>query len=358
MSKRTLPILVFFVMLFAGSYAQTTVTVNNTPGTAANYRTLQGAVDSVAPGSIILLQPAANSYGQVTVNKLVSIIGAGYFLNQNPAPYTQANPAESIADLIVFAAGSNGSMISGISFNSRNTPYPYQRIDVSNTSDITITRCFITRDGGSALMTATNASNIVARQCIFYYTTAPQTVLNVKTGNNFQFYNCLFDGAGNSWGVTGDLPSTAVLFKNCTFRNYLGGVLPAGITNITYINNVIFSTLGAGTAIPAAAATNNIGNVSFSSGGGANITNAKEEDVLVLNTDANIISLDGKLSLKAGSAAVNYGNDGKNAGAFGSSDSYVLSGIPVIPNIYLAETVGAATGSGGLKIRIKAKANQ
>jgi hypothetical protein len=358
MSKRILPILVFFALSFAATYAQTIATVNNTPGTAATYRTLQGAVDSVATGSIILLQPAANSYGQVTINKLVSIFGAGYMLNQNPAPNTQANPAESIVDLVTFTNGSNGSMISGLSFNNRSTPYPYQRIDIANTSDITITRCYITRDGGSAFITSTNASNIVARQCIFYHTTAPQTILIAKTSNNFQFYNCIFDGVGHNWGMSADIPTTAVLFRNCTFKQYLGGVLPNGITNITYINNVIFSTVGAGTTIPSAAAANNVGNVSFSSGNASNITNAKEEDVLVLNTDPNIISMDGKLSLKAGSVAINYGNDGKNAGAFGGAEPYVLSGIPIIPNIYAAETLGTATGSGGLKIRIKAKANQ
>lgn len=357
MRKRILPILVLFAFLFAETKAQTTVTVNNTPGSAATYRTLQGALDSAAAGSVILLQPGLATYGQVTVKKLVSIFGAGYFPNQNPAPFTQANSAESVVDYINFDAGSNGSMISGITLNSDAQPYPNQRININNSSNITITRCFIGRQGGGTFISSKGASDIIFRQCYFFHSSGNNFTLSVNTSNNFQFYNCIFDGVGDNLGTSTDNTSTAVLFKNCTFKNYAGSVVNA-IQNVTYINNVIFNTTTPGNLFSCAAASNNVGNVTYTSGSGNNITNAVPENTLVFATDPNIISRDGKLALKAGSPAIGYGQDGKDAGAYGGAEPYILSGIPIIPNIYLAETVGAATQSGNLKIRIKAKANQ
>lgn len=354
MSKRILPILASFALLFNQTSAQTTVTVNNTPGTAANYRTLQGAIDSVAAGTIILLQPGSGSYGTVKVKKLVSIFGPGYFLGLNPAPYTQATTGSAIVDAISFEDGSNGSMVSGLSLAGYSSPYPYARISTTNTSNITVTRCYLEREGGGTWLGSINSSNIVFKQCYCYLNGGNGlNVLANGGGGNLQFYNCIFDGTGVNLNAVGD-QAVQVTYKNCIFRNIYGPV--AANISVTFINNIIFAVNN--TVVACTAASNNIGNVPFSTGPGNNVSNATIDNTLVLNTDGNIISNDGKMSLKSNSPAKNFGNDGKDAGASGGAEPYVLSGIPIIPNIYLAETVGAATGSGGLKIRIKAKANQ
>ena len=353
MIRRILPILLLISVAHA-SQSQNTVTVNNTPGSAATYRTLQGALDSVSAGTIILVQPGNGTYGQVTVNKLVSIIGAGYFLGLNPAPSTQANPGESIADQVTFAAGSNGSMLSGISFNSENNPYPFQRISINGTSDITMTRCNIFRQGGGYFIRANACNNIVFKQCYFYHSSANITTMYSTGSNNFSFYNCIFDGVGDNVGNVSDNLSTMLLFKNCSFKNYAGNG-PTLPLNITYINNIIFNTTTPGRLFVCTACVNNIGNVTYSTGTN-NITNAVPENTFVFGTDPEIISPDGRFKLKPGSAAIHYGEDGTDAGAFGGKEPYQLSGIPFIPNIYLAEVLGPAT-TNGLKIRLKVKAN-
>jgi len=56
-------------------------------------------------------------------------------------------------------------------------------------------------------------------------------------------------------------------------------------------------------------------------------------------------------------AAAGYAIDKTDCGAFGGTTPYVLSGIPAIPNIYFLQLTPNATQAGGLKMTIRAKAN-
>ena len=71
----------------------------------------------------------------------------------------------------------------------------------------------------------------------------------------------------------------------------------------------------------------------------------------------NITSDDGYFIVKNTSVAKNYSIDNSDCGAFGGEFPYVLSGIPPIPNIYYLNISDNATINGGIKISIKAKAN-
>lgn len=134
------------LLLTVCSFAQSMVVVNNTPGITADFSSLQTAVNTVPDGTLILLQPSNSSYGDVTITKKkIAIIGGGYFLGTNAAPYTQATKASSVVDRIVFDTLSNGSYITGLSFSGNVTAGSNSRLSFIKTSNITISRCYITR---------------------------------------------------------------------------------------------------------------------------------------------------------------------------------------------------------------------
>jgi hypothetical protein len=78
---------------------------------------------------------------------------------------------------------------------------------------------------------------------------------------------------------------------------------------------------------------------------------------ITFSNSQNITSTDGYFILRPNTAAAGYAIDNTDCGAFGGTGAYVLSGIPAIPNIYFLQVTPNATQAGGLKLTIKAKAN-
>ena len=342
--------------------AQNMVVVNNTPGIVADYKTLQGAVDSVADGTLILLQPGGLTYGNVTIKKRVSIIGPGYFLNHNPDPTSQATPAESVVSSLLFDTASNGSYITGISLKGVNGGGT--RVNFSNTSNVTISRCFVGPADGATIFYGYKSNLITVKQC---YVRVPGgfghgIIMNSRESTDFQFLNNVFYNDDPAYGF--QLPAehftnytTSILFKNnVMFNLYSPGYYPSACS---FFNNIIFQTVN-NNPINAVAASNNVSNVSFTAPG-PNINNAVLSDVFVLNSDPNITSADGRFKLKAGSVAIGYAQGGGDCGVFGGQPNqrYELSGIAeFVPNIFYLNVPAVGTTTGGLPVHIKIRANQ
>lgn len=337
------------------------VVVNNTPGIVADYKTLQGALDSVADGTLILLQPGAFTYGMVTVKKRVSIIGAGYFLNQNPDPNRQATPSESVVSTINFDTASNGSYITGISLTGLITGGA-NRMHFSNTSNITISRCLIYPGTSGNLCGAYRANLITVKQSFIRVPGGwgHATIMHTREATDISFLNNVFQNDDPAYGF--QMPSeyftnynSAILFKNNIMHNpYNPGFYPSANT---MINNIIFQNNVS--ALNVVAAINNVGTATYSAPG-PNITNAVYADVFVLNSDPSITSPDGRYKLKAGSVAIGYGQGGVDCGIFGglANERYELSGIAeFVPNIFYLNVPTVGTATGGLPVHIKVRAN-
>lgn len=352
--------LLFALAIFFTAPAQNVFTVNNMPGTAATHRTLQGAIDSAAAGAIIYLEPSPATYGVVNLNKPVTLIGNGYFLGLNPAPFTQANAATSILTTLNIASGAQGSIITGISFTAPFTSSSV-RLSLSGVSNITFARCQFAWEymwGNYPSLNCAyleNVSGITFRQCYFEcpgqgFLAATNTVSNIlyenniMTGNNLHFVQ--------PYG--GGLAPGSITYRHNTFYSRQSDINFGGsryFSNVLLLetNNAI--TTGAG----ATAATGNVSNKPVV--GAGNITNANLPDVLLLASNPQVLSPDGRMQLKPGSPAIGYGEGGVDAGAFGGSNPYVLSGIPFIPNIYASEVAQTGTSAGGLKLQLKVRAN-
>lgn len=349
-------------IIFNNLFAQNTYVLNNTEGSAANYRTLQGALDSVPSGSIILMQGSGINYGLATVSKPVVIYGPGYFLGQNNSPNTQANLNEAMLIQLVFAAGSQGSIISGLSFvpRAQDDYSANNRININATSNITINRCrieSIPANGGEHQSIAiTNSTNVTISQC--YIGLNGSVLCFFNSAGGVLFNNNIIQGQPNLYIVSG---YSAAPYSYTFQNNSMRGTIDYGsnFCNGNFINNVMINT-GGGTAYNGcgmASADHNISNLNIFPGG-TNITNADGPNTYVLYSDPSISSNDGIYQLKPGSVASGYGNDGTDAGAYGTTNmKYVFSGIPAIPNFYFADVPQNGTTTGGLKVHLKIKAN-
>ncbi len=85
-----------------------------------------------ANGDTIHIEPSATVYNGFTANKQVVIIGNGYLLANNAG--LQVNINNSEANGIVFATGSENSIISGVATIG---------LQLTNVANITVTRCRI-----------------------------------------------------------------------------------------------------------------------------------------------------------------------------------------------------------------------
>ncbi|MGB8193957.1 MAG: right-handed parallel beta-helix repeat-containing protein [Chitinophagaceae bacterium] len=353
--------LIIFIAALQTAFAQNQVVVNNTPGVVADYKTLQGAVDSVADGTLILLQPGPFTYGIVNIKKRVTIIGPGYFLNHNPDPTRQATPSESVVSAINFDTASNGSYVTGVSITGQNGGGT--RVAFLNTSNITISRCLVNPGSGGWIFHSFRSNLITVKQC---YIKVPSgfgnaTILNSREATGTSFLNNVFE---NDVVYGFQLPyehftnyTAQVLFKNNVMHNLSNpGFYPSACT---FTNNIVFQSPGYG-SVNAAAATNNVANTSFSAPG-ININNAVYADVFVLNSDPSIVSQDARFKLKGSSPAIGYGQGGVDCGIFGGlpNEKYELSGIAeFVPNIFYLNVPTVGTTTGGLQVHIKVRANQ
>ncbi len=103
-----------FILCGLSAFAQKTVIIQRGEETVNQYNDFnQAVVDAAQSGDIIYL--SAGVYGNaVTVNKQLSIFGAGYYPNSTPdgPGYTYIN------NTMFLVAGSSGSHIAGIHFNN------------------------------------------------------------------------------------------------------------------------------------------------------------------------------------------------------------------------------------------------
>ncbi|NOZ74166.1 MAG: hypothetical protein GXO90_02150 [FCB group bacterium] len=298
-----------------------------------DYTTLQAAHDAASTGDTLSVEPSFG-YGDLTVTKRLVIIGPGYFLGQNPE--AQANFTSAGVGNITLNSGSENTIITGLWIMGYITV---------NTDNIIIKRNLIQASYSNYLITINSGvSN----------TTIKQNYIN----NTYSYRKCI-DVASISQAII------ANNYVGGTGTNYSYPAINSTNTSVVTIeNNVIDGDL----TIYDASVKNNIliaGTVSgTSSGWSYNIANDGQFGSANGNqtvTDMTTVfeysgSTDGQWKLKTGSPAIAAGGDGVDCGMFGSSEPYVLSGIPgPLPIIYYLQTTGEGTESAGLQIRLKAK---
>ncbi len=332
-------ILLIFVIAMGFSTANATIwRVNNMPDNQADFTTLTDAIEAASDNDIIYLEGTGVEYAESTIDltKKLSIYGSGYFLLENENTQASKLPTQ-LSSYFSFLAGSEGTIVSGISFVGG-----FLRLYTSN---ITIERCYVDVE---MRMYGTN-------QAI----------------SNFMMKQCYILGSMAVWGMTYN--STNIAFMNNVFYyndlrlqsdlgNYIikNNIFVTGYSRILAVNAVIQNNIAEG-GIPCDAADNNqVENNIIGIGGdmpGTGSNNIGEIDMAAVFVDypggANT-SPDAKFELSSGSAAQGHGVGGIDCGVFDGDFPYILSGLPPIPHFYESDISNVGT-SQGLRVSIKAK---
>ena len=304
-TKFTTVFLTTLMVICAATVHATVLRVNNTPAITVPYATFQAAYNVAVSGDTIYLEGSGFTYGTLTINKNVTVIGPGYFLSQNPE--TQANLNPAMADAVYLGNGCSGAKIMGLDVGSI-----YHNDWSTNLQNIVIRR------------------NRITSQMLVNY-------------SNSYFTNLLFEQNFVSGSATGR-------YENTVFRNNVisGGVnVYSNYNSISFINNIAGNATitnapqcannifyGATCSFTNCLLSNNICSATQVPSGNGNQLSVDMNSVFVCFTTCTGFSADGRYQLKAGSPAIGAGSNGEDCGIFGGTDPYVLSGIPAIPAIY------------------------
>lgn len=316
--------LLAILIICQSAISQTIRRCNNT-GNASGalvYPNLQAAVNASDANDIIYLDPSVNNYGNATINKKLTIIGAGYFLGENQAEVNSQNTLPSTLGIINFNGGSEGSKMVGVRCVN------YLGL---NTSSLTLDGCFIF--GGLGIQ----ATGSIVRRCYFS-----------NNGN--------INGNATSGLVTNcRLTSNVQNVSNISFENnvFVDGGNIGSITNCSFTNNIFYSTSSLSSLV-SPSFNNNISIGAQLPAGNGNVNNA---DPSTLFAVASPGTFDAQYKLAIGSPAIGAGLAGVDCGMFGGLTPYKLSGVPSGPIITNFGSTSTATATIPVSATISAKSN-
>ncbi|WCO01860.1 hypothetical protein [Psychroserpens ponticola] len=327
-----------FILCFTNvMLAQTTYSVDNKPGAPSDFDNLQTAIDTAASGDTLLVQGSPTSYGEAIITKQLTIIGAGYFLGQNPNTQSYQLP---VSTDIKFNLGSDNSSISGISGTVRMTEvsnilvnYIIGRTYVIDSNNVNVSNSFL---NGSSQNNGNFYGNYIIGNCsnIIYKGNYIGTLISFSNGANAQMISLINNTLGS---IGGNSIISFSEFKNNIVQSNVNIYFGYNLDDYSNVQNNILN----------AGATGGLLN--------GNQYNIDMSTVFIDSSDPNYTD-DGKYILKAGSPAIGAGSGGIDCGMFGGG--YRLSGIPNIPNIYEFDVPDTGyTNDGGIPITIKVKSN-
>lgn len=327
---KTIALTTIFLMLSSALFA-TVWRVNNRIGANADFTSLTDAHTAASTGDTIYVEGSPTAYSISSITKSLTIIGAGYFLNENPD--TQVDNSESwISSFITFTAGSQGSKIIGCYLSSG--------ISI-NTSDITVERnIFI---GSASISSGTSIGNNITIINNYFANSSP--------GNTSLAFN---SGAGTGRVIANNYFRGTIVISSNHLNNALINNIIAG--NSVTINNAIYSNniQTNGTF----AHTNSIftHNIGHSTQYGT--ADGNQQNVIMTNVFVGLTgnSTDGQWQLKPGSPAIGTGQGGVDCGIFGGNYPYLLSGMPPIPSVFEFDSNSLPVNT--LNVTISAKAHE
>jgi len=285
-----------------------TLRVNNTPGNGAPYTTFSAALEDANTGDVIILEPSTTSYGDLTINKSVTVKGVGYFLDVN------TNDKEGLLN----------AQASKVNIKAPNVTVSNLEINTINVSSsapkAVITRCYFW------WFYFQPKDNETCENCIIHQnfisgnistSSYPQFLTsNVQITNNIFTYN---DASSNRIsGVT-----NSVISRNSIFTQQTYPIHPTNVKGSVIEYNIC----------------KNITNSSSSNSFNGNVDNTGVYDNNSAKNDK--LMMEAELQLNV------------DAGAFSGSDPYVLSGLPSGPRVTDLEVPVSVEKGEDLRVTVK-----
>lgn len=332
---KTLILSLLFIIVSVTVHS-TILVVDNSSGSGAPYTNLQTAIDAAVAGDTIYVSPSTTSYGDITINKKLVIIGSGR------RPGAQIPGESEVRNINFTNTQPSGSYISGL-----RTSGIYGRDNILN--NITFERNYIY---SSIYLDEQNSDFKFIGNIIRGTFNNAQYATSLSTSaSNTILQNNIFNGS-----VTG-LNSTSLVFNNITFDEFKGvsttifnniflssttsnGVdLSNECTDCTYNNNLTWAPNSAGFA-----ALINDGN-EF---GGNNLDNTDPQFVNVPLSTLGAYSFGNDYRLKDTSPGKNYGTDGTDLGVYGVNYNFVNNYHPDdVPRMLFMNVTNAVIQQGG-----------
>lgn len=303
----------------------TTYTLDNNPGAPADFTNATDAMSAVVDGDTLYVQPSPTSYGIISLDNRVVILGSGH----NP----DFSASRSEFSGINFYNGSGESIIKGLYVSNL-----VRLVENQTVNNVILSHNYFT--GQNVINTeiwATGAGWIIENNII--YSTSNWLSIPGFT-NNTIFRNNLFCHVSYSLFYS---VSSGVVFDHNTF--IFSG--PSDITSIfnsstgvVFTNNIVYVT---------APSANNLqnncssctweNNLTYSINNtitdlpGNNLNNVDPLFVNVPDNSANFLYTN-DYNLVAGSPAINAGTDGTDIGLTGGIGTFNMNGFdPTLPRI-------------------------
>ena len=243
----------FGIFILAFTFFATAInaqtTVNNNPNTSADFADLQAAIDAATNGDIIYVQQSPTSYGAITINKELTIVGRSH----SDSGY------KSEIGTIFFDAGSSNTTIKGLKMNGIADAVSIMatitnltifdndigggiNIGSSKTYDNILIQGNIIR---SASWIRANTSNVLVNNNIFF--SSQLNFYNTATllfSNNIMAY---WAGTSFTNNSTGLLNIDNCIFINNTSQDRITNFNP--LSGTIQVNNCITYNYGTGTFV-------------------------------------------------------------------------------------------------------------
>ena len=391
MKYLSIPVLTLALVICCGLQAIATVrTVNNgsyLPANPGQYTTISSAISAASAGDTILVAGSLTSYAEnLTISKLVTIIGAGY----NP----QSGPSSVLSGSITFStaacAGSTviGFMITGNVTENATNSYSFNNITLFRNyilSGVNFTSVFnyLTIKENIFYVNSNLTFNNAWAQCQYVVvqnniflddshitignvsTTTPQMVIdhNLFLGGDYSYPSVTVYGGTSCYycyGING-YSSYALYTTNALISNNIFyGVVPIDTVNTSQYNNNTFNNnlTYASTTIKALPWGTNIGvsNINNANPLFTSLFTSSSQAYLSLSGD-NLRPQTGSPVLYAATDSTNIGPTGGQFPVYDVTNPY-LSGEPPMPFVQSITPVGSTSVHAGTPFVIQVSAKE
>lgn len=350
--------------LFAGNLAlaQNIITIDNNSGSTTTHQTIQAAHDAAKAGDIIYVQPSPISYGAVTIDKALTIVGRSH----------SAPIKTSQLDRVIIRSSNvtlKGLQFTSLSPSSSGAPKPIPFVG------LTVWDCEISSVGLGEGQSApiVTMDNITIRGSVIQTISVYADATNVLFSNNilgasFQTYNSstlvvannIFKFTSNMYLYNYSTTGTVILYNNMFISNYASdanvdftGAFNLS-NNLTYNYDAAFNVLFTN---PNGSYTesNTLANIN------PQFTNVDSSSNSSLAGNSNYdpgFRLEDDLTLKPGSPALTAGGGGSEIGVNNNDFKYDTLGAPHgVPTLDVVSYDGAVPKNGSINVTIKAKAH-
>lgn len=366
-------IILILTLCSLASHAQTIRIADNNPNRPAGanvFSTLQAAINAAAPGDIVYVQPSTTTYGDVIINKRITLRGIGFNTGKDLGLQSVTGDI-TLTNTVDNTTNASGTTIEGICVCTSNA-----RINLGvptgsfgyTLQNITVSNCGAGVQGLYRVSGYAAAENIVVNDCFLgIWANGFGTVTNLLVYRNF-LYNIIIEGGSLSSAIfsnnifdrgndkyfgrsaAGGQP-TAINSLIITNNNFLGETDITGSQFITWdlkdavvSNNIFYGCSPRGNTAPYVFERNTFANnLSFGTSndalppagtgvGNTGANNKPGQNPLFVNAPFNTLwATTWDFTLQATSPAKDAGTDGTDIGITGGA-------YPVSKNINLSAT--------------------